>query len=172
MPHLDEHGVYKFIYPLEDGAFVFLDLDDYGRYIDWIFENPVRSIGQDLGIGIAHVTGEDIASAFTAVTGKPAVYQSIAPDVWANLAFKRLPQGPNTKHGWRSTTDSSTLTLTYGENFTNFFNLWKASKANEGLIKRDYQLLDQILPDRVRSVREWMERNDYTAEPKKVLKDR
>lgn len=171
MPQLDENGVYNFIYPLEDGAFAFLDLDDYGRYVDWIFENPVRSIGQDLGIAIAHVTGDEIAAAFTAVTGKPATYQSIAPEIWADMAFGGFPDGAKTKLGWRSTTDQSTLTLSYGENFNNFYNLWKGSKDNRGLIKRDYELLDHILPDRTRSVQEWMEKHHYTAEYKKVLKE-
>lgn len=77
------------------------------------------------------------------------------------MAFGTPPDGANTKLGYRSTTDQSTLTLSYGENF---YNLWKASKGNTGLTRRDYALLDHILPDRVRSAREWMERSKYTGE--------
>jgi hypothetical protein len=39
------------------------------------------------------------------------------------------------------------------------------------LLKKDYALLDKILPDRVKSLEEWMRKAEYTGESKSVLKD-
>jgi len=45
-------------------------------------------------------------------------------------------------------------------NFTGFWNLWKDSKGNEGVIKRDYALLDEIFPGRIKSAEEWFRSED------------
>jgi hypothetical protein len=41
------------------------------------------------------------------------------------------------------------------DNFTGFWNVWKY-----GIIKRDYKLLDEIHPNRIKSVEEWLRRED------------
>ena len=38
-------------------------------------------------------------------------------------------------------------------------------------MQRDYELLDRILPERVKSVKEWMLLTRYTGQPDSVLKD-
>ena len=38
-------------------------------------------------------------------------------------------------------------------------------------MKRDYKLLDEILPGTVRSVKEWMVKTGFTGAPASVLKD-
>ena len=42
--------------------------------------------------------------------------------------------------------------LTVKEDFTGFWNMWRDSGGNDGVIKRDYELLDKIHPNRIRSV--------------------
>ena len=59
---------------------------------------------------------------------------------------------------------------TYGQNFTAFWNLYKASGGNKGLIRRDYELLERILPDRVSSVEEWMRKTGYSGQRVELLK--
>ncbi|MDT5187708.1 MAG: hypothetical protein QOI29_5866, partial [Mycobacterium sp.] len=49
--------------------------------------------------------------------------------------------------------DKSTLSIR--DNFTGFWNLWKY-----GVVKRDYSLLDEIHPNRIRSAEEWFRRED------------
>jgi hypothetical protein len=49
--------------------------------------------------------------------------------------------------------DKSTMTIR--DNFTGFWNLWKY-----GIVKRDYALLDEIHPNRIRSAEEWFRRED------------
>ena len=80
-----------------------------------------------------------------------------------------MPDGTETKVGFRS---GNTVNQTFGENFTAWWELYRNSKGNRGVITRDYDLLDRILPDRIRSTEEWMRKVEYTGERKTVLKDR
>jgi hypothetical protein len=169
-PKAAENNGVAFYLPLGDGAMPLIYLDDLARYVHWAYQTPAQSNGLRLGIATAHVSGQDIASAFTAVTGRPAKYVDIPIGVWLEKAFGQLPNGVNTKVGYRTAHDSALL-QTYGENFTNWFNLYKASAGNTGLLRKDYALLDKILPDRVKSVEEWMRKAQYTGEFKSLLKD-
>ena len=45
--------------------------------------------------------------------------------------------------------------MSFRDNFTGFWNIWKY-----GVIQRDYALLDEIHPNRIRSVEEWLRRED------------
>jgi hypothetical protein len=46
-------------------------------------------------------------------------------------------------------------TMSFRDNFTGFWNVWK-----HGIITRDYALLDEIHPNRIRSAEEWFRRED------------
>jgi hypothetical protein len=124
----------------------------------------------DFEIATAHVAGSDIASAFNATTGKPARYVSLPVEVWHANTWTKLPKGADTKVGFLSIKDDEALLQTYGENFTNWWNLYKASAGNKGLIQRDYQFLDKILPGRVKSVEDWMKKENYTGERVAIVK--
>ncbi len=39
--------------------------------------------------------------------------------------------------------------------------MWKCSGGSERVVRRDYKLLDEILPDRVKTVGEWMRKSGY-----------
>ncbi len=45
--------------------------------------------------------------------------------------------------------------MSFRDNFTGFWNIWK-----HGIITRDYALLDEIHPNRIRSAEEWFRRED------------
>lgn len=45
--------------------------------------------------------------------------------------------------------------MTVRQNFTGFWNLWKDSGKNQGMIKRDYKILDEVHPNRIRTVEQW-----------------
>jgi len=40
--------------------------------------------------------------------------------------------------------------MSFRDNFTGFWNLWKY-----GIVNRDYSLLDEIQPNRIRSAEQW-----------------
>ena len=46
-------------------------------------------------------------------------------------------------------------TMSFRDNFSGFWNIWKY-----GVIKRDYALLDEIHPNRIRSVEQWLRGED------------
>jgi hypothetical protein len=173
-PKQAEDGTWVFTVPLADGAMPLIHLADLARFTLWAFENPEKSSGLELGVATEHVSGALMAEAFTSVTGLPAKYNAIPIEAWVKLAFSHLPKGPDTKIGARGkgAIEDDTTFMTRGENFTNWWNLYQASGGNKGLIQRDYKLLDEILPTRVKSLEEWMKRVDYRGEQKNVLKDR
>lgn len=168
-PSEESDGTMVFQIPLDDGAIPFIHLGDFGRYVDWAFSNPDQSSGLDFGIATAHVSGEEIAQAFSRHSGKPTKYVNIPAEAWNAVAWKSLPNGRDTKIGFQTYKDGNLLGMSYGDNFANWWNLYKASANNQGLIQRDYEFLDRILPDRVKSLGEWMDKVGYTGEKEDVL---
>jgi uncharacterized protein YbjT (DUF2867 family) len=160
-------------FPAGDGSFIFsvplgnakvplIYLEDYGQYARWLLDNPARSNGFELHVGTEDIAYNDLAKAFTEVTGKKAVYKEVTLDEYFKLPI--FPE-PEAKIGATSNPNDSTL-FTYRENFSGFWNTWK-----DELTKRDYALLDEILPTRVKSVKEWMTKTKYDGKPASVLKD-
>src|SRR2546423_6948894 len=90
-PKAAENDGVAFYLPLGGGAFPMIHLGDIARYVHWAYQTPAHSNGLRLGVATAHVTGEDIASAFTKVTGKPARYVDIPISKWLETAFAELP---------------------------------------------------------------------------------
>ncbi|OIW35568.1 NAD(P)-binding protein [Coniochaeta ligniaria NRRL 30616] len=172
-PVFQEDGTAVFQIPLgEEGEMPFVSLVDFGWYIDWVLSNPDKSRGLDFGIAIEHAGGKTLAAAYTAATGKSAIYRDIPAEAWNSVAWANLPQKGQTKVGFLSVKDPNALIQTYDEDFAKWFNLYKASTGNKGLIKRDYGFLDEILPSRVKTMEEWMKREGYTGEKIAVLKRR
>ena len=170
LPSKGEDGVYRFQLPIGQGAVPFIHLDDFARYVSWIYSNPARSNRMLLGIATAHVSGPELATAFAKVTGHKAEYVDLPAESWVEVAFKNLPQGKDTKVGISGVKDPNALLMTFGENFINWWNLYKASAGNKGLIRRDYDLLNSILPDRVKSAEEWMRKIGYDGTKRQVIK--
>lgn len=164
-PALDADGTSVFPLPLgPTGAMPLVSLDDLAWYAKWMFEHPKLSAGLKLGIAIAHVTGAEIAAAFEAVTGKKARYE----DVPLEKALAKLPQG---KIGHKASPGFDDPTLrTTAEHFGPWFNIFRDSGGNTGCWKRDYELLDEIKPDRIRTLEEWMRKVNYDGKPKRVLR--
>ncbi|KAJ9616440.1 hypothetical protein H2200_000158 [Cladophialophora chaetospira] len=172
LPQKGDDEVYRFRLPIGQGAVPFIHLDDFARYVPWVFTHPSESNGLILGIATAHVSGPELARAFTAVTGKKAEYVDLPTTEFIQERLGNLPKGVDTKVGIASVKDENALLMTFGENFTNWWNLYKESADNKGLIQRDYALLDHILPDRVKSAEEWMRKVDYNAEKREIIKTR
>ncbi|KPI36851.1 NmrA-like family domain-containing protein 1 [Cyphellophora attinorum] len=162
LPDPKDPATMVFAVPLGDSRCPLIYLRDYGRYARWLFDNPDRSNGLELHVATEDIAWKDVAAAYTAVTGKPAVYKDVTLDEYFKLGI--FPE-PDRKIGQAAAGEDSTL-FTFRENFSGFWNTWKAE-----LTKRDYNLLDEILPSRVKSVKEWMELTGYDGKPRSVLKD-
>lgn len=155
-----------FAAPLGDGAMPLIALEDLGWYGRWIFDHPERSNGMTLKASTEHVHWKDLARTFAELTGRKAVYKDITLDEY----FASGVLNPEAKVGHSADHDDDTL-QTYRQNFTGFWNMFKASGGNVGNSRRDYGFLDEIYPGRIRTVGEWMKKKGYTGKAGSVLKD-
>ncbi|KAK2592748.1 hypothetical protein QQS21_009552 [Conoideocrella luteorostrata] len=155
-----EDGVVTWRVPLgQEGAVAHVDLDDCGYYVRWLFDNQARANGMDLEVAIDLVSYHDLAAAFEAVTGHPARYIDTSLDeYWAHgpLGSGSRPAGYNADEG-----DAATMSLR--TNFTGFWNLWKHSGGNAGVVRRNFELLDEIHPGRIKSAEEWFRREEQRS---------
>jgi hypothetical protein len=146
-----EEGVVTWRVPLGEGAVVHVALEDCGYYVRWLFDHQERANGMDLAVAIEHVRYADLAAAFQRVTGHPAQYiDTSLEDYFAGplKAAADKPAGYNADPNDKST-------MSFRDNFTGFWNMWK-----HNIIERDYALLDEIHPNRIRSAEQWLQRQD------------
>jgi len=148
-----EDGVLTWRVPLGTGAVVHVALEDCGHYVRWLFDHSERANGMNLEVAIEHVRYADLATAFERVTGHPARFVDTSLDAYfAPLAaVADLPAGYNADPADKST-------MSFRDNFTGFWNLWK-----HDIITRDYALLDEIHPTRIRSAEDWLQRWEQRA---------
>ncbi|KAH7219661.1 hypothetical protein DER44DRAFT_805522 [Fusarium oxysporum] len=148
-------GVVTWAVPLADGAIPHVALDDCEHYARWLFDNPERSDGLDLEVAIDHITYHDLAQAFQKVTGKPAQFIDIPLATY----FDHLPLKGTVPAGYNADpNDPATMTIV--QNFTGFWNMWRNSGGNKGVIKRDYKLLDEIHPSRIRTAEDFFRKEE------------
>ena len=151
-----------FAAPLGAGKCPLIYLEDYGAYARWIFDTPARSNGLELHVATEDIGWRNLAALFAELTGQKSVYKDVTLDEYFELGT--VPN-PDAKLGHSADPNDPTL-LTYRESFSGFWSTWK-----DNLTRRDYNLLDDILPTRVKSVREWMERTRYSGKAIPILKD-
>ncbi|KAI1772696.1 NAD(P)-binding protein [Hypoxylon cercidicola] len=151
-----EDGVATWRLPLNDGAIPFVSLDDCGYYVKWLFDDPERANGLDLKVAIDHVGGKELAAAFEKVTGRPARFLNVGFDDYFRQVWAFDPEHPA---GYNAD-PSDPATLTQRQNFSGFFTCWQHSGADSDISKRDYKLLDQIYPGRIKSAEEFFRREN------------
>lgn len=140
-----------------DGAIPHIALDDCGYYVQWLLEHPDEADGLDLEVAVEHVHYADLARAFEKVTGHKARFIDVDWDTY----WREGPMavGAARPAGFHARLDDP-ATMTIKENFTAWWNLWRASGYNKGVIRRDYELLDRIFPGRIRTAEEFLRRTD------------
>ncbi|MEZ0365028.1 NmrA family NAD(P)-binding protein [Mycobacterium sp. pUA109] len=150
-----EDGVLTWRVPLGNGAVPHVSLEDCGYYVRWLFDHPERANGMDLEVAVEDVDYAELAAAFEKVTGHPAQYVDTDLDTyWTNGPLSQIA---NTPAGYNADpNDKSTMTVR--DNFTGFWNLWR-----HRIVKRDYALLDEIHPNRIKSAEQWFTRQDQSA---------
>jgi NmrA-like family len=147
-----EDGVVTWRVPLGEGAVPHVSIEDCGYYVRWLFDHPERANGMDLEVAIEHVKYADLAAAFEKVTGHPAQYVDTDLDTyWNDPLLKMFADAPA---GYNADPEDKS-TMSFRDNFTGFWNMWK-----HGIIKRDYDLLDEIHPNRIRTAEQWLRRED------------
>ncbi|KAL6813050.1 NmrA family protein [Trichoderma sp. SZMC 28013] len=135
-------------------------LDDIGRYARWIFDHPERSTGINLQVSSVSTTWDDIVKAFNNVTGQKAEHKRLT----IGEAVDLYP-GNDMLLGQGFDPHDPTL-LSVGQNFSGMLTMLASGKVLDLI---DYELLDDVLPDRLRSVEDWMRKTKYTGEHKEVI---
>jgi hypothetical protein len=167
-PKKNVQGIYQFIAPLGSGHVVLIHLEDLGLYACWLFDHRKEANGLNLEVATEHVSWPALVAAFIKVTGKKAEYLDVSSEDYFNRYYPAGTKVVDRKIG----SDRKDPTLqTWRQNFGGFWNMWKYTRANGGNITRDYALLDRILPQRVRTVEDWMRKVGYDGEPRRLLKD-
>ncbi|OTA01192.1 hypothetical protein A9Z42_0014640 [Trichoderma parareesei] len=158
-PTKDDNGVYVFRMPIEaEGAMAMVGLADFAWFTRYMFEHPKKFEADLLSVGIDHVSGNAIASAFTAVTGEAARFEPLPLSEVAKT-------WPDTKIGLAGSPGYDDPTLkTMAGHFVPWFTIWQESGGNKGLWTKDYERLDKIHPGRIRSIEEWMRSVGYSTE--------
>ncbi|KAI1392533.1 NAD(P)-binding protein [Hypoxylon trugodes] len=146
-----EDGVVTWRFPVGDGAMTYVALDDCGPYVKWLFDHPELSNGLDLEVAIDHIRGAELARAFEKVTGHPVRFVDVSLDEYFGKGFGLDPSGPA---GYNADLNDP-ATLTIRENFSGFWNLFRHSGGNKGVLQRNYKLMDEIHPNRIRSAEEF-----------------
>lgn len=161
---LQESGVYDFRIPIGDGIIPYVCLDDLGYYVRWVFEHPEQSAGLNLEIAVEDVSLKQIAEVFTAVTGKPAKGTNVTIEEW--FQETGLPETATQHKMGSSTSPNDSSLLTFEQNFSAWWRIYQNSEKDTelGLCKRDYALLDEIYPGRIRSLKQWMEKVGYDGD--------
>jgi hypothetical protein len=150
-----EDGVVTWRVPLADGAVPHVALSDCGYYVRWLFEHPDRASGMDLSVAIAHIPYAELAAAFEKVTGKPARYIDTKPEDF----FTAMGPMASRPAGYNADLKDP-ATMTFHQNFSGFWTIWRHSGGNEGVVRKDYALLDEIHPNRIRSAEDWFRMED------------
>jgi uncharacterized protein YbjT (DUF2867 family) len=73
--------------PMGDKKLASIAAEDIGKCAYGIFKKGKELIGKDVGIAGEHITGAEMASAFSDILGKKVVYNSISPDTYRGFGF-------------------------------------------------------------------------------------
>jgi uncharacterized protein YbjT (DUF2867 family) len=164
-PRKAEDGVYEFRMPVKDGAIPYVHVDDLSYYVRWIFEHPEEAAGLNVGATIEHVSLDKLVDAFVQVVGKPARAVSPEIDDWfAEIGWDKFA---DLKVGVRTLREGDPSMVSVKDSFSNWWRLYQRSGGNKGLIRRDYAMLDRIHPQRISSVKAWMEKVKYDPDEKR-----
>ncbi|KAL6815168.1 hypothetical protein J3E69DRAFT_358990 [Trichoderma sp. SZMC 28015] len=152
-------GIYVFRMPIgSEGAVPFVALADLAWFARYILQHPQEFKGDLLSIAITHTSGDMVASAFTAVTGEPARFEPLS-------LLEVAKTWPATKIGTAGSPgfDDPTL-MTMAGQLVPWYTIWQESGGNTGIWTKDYNRLDRIHPNRIRSIEQWMRVDGYSTQ--------
>ena len=137
-------GTFVFAAPMGDGHMPMIALADIGFFARYAFDHRALTSGQELKVASEVVGWEDVVSAFTKVTGHPAVFKRLSIEGWMDLfdaATRRTPFGGGP--------------LTFEENFSGWWRLYR-----DDVIQRDMAWVREINPGGY-TLERWMRENRY-----------
>jgi len=86
-PKKGPDGVLGITLPMGDKRLSSMAVDDIGKCAYGIFKKGREYIGKTVGIAGEHLTGAQIAAAFTKALGRPVRYNDVPPEVYRGFGF-------------------------------------------------------------------------------------
>jgi uncharacterized protein YbjT (DUF2867 family) len=91
----DDDGELVLAMPLGDKKMPSIAVDDIGLCALGVFRQVCTTMGQTIGIAGAHLTGAEMAAAFTKEFGREVRYIDVAPEVYRTWDFPSAPELAN-----------------------------------------------------------------------------
>ncbi|KAJ7737237.1 hypothetical protein DFH07DRAFT_985622 [Mycena maculata] len=107
-----------------------------------------------------------VAEAFERATGKKAVAKDVSQDVWFEAAKARRDPDAKQPTNIPVTSAGDDTRFTFRQSFGAWWNIWKALRLDVEAINEAQELADEVYPDRLKSVEDWMRATGYTGEAK------
>ena len=73
--------------PMGDKKLPGMAAEDIGRCAYGLFKDPKKWIGERVGVAGGHLTGQDMAMAFSELLGQPVTYNAVEPEVYRSFDF-------------------------------------------------------------------------------------
>ncbi|MDC3961948.1 NmrA/HSCARG family protein [Polyangium jinanense] len=86
-PQRDGQGRLTLTLPMGTAKLPGIATEDIGRCAYGVFERGPAMIGQRLGVASDHLTGSELAAAFSAIAGEEVRYHAIEPEAYRRLDF-------------------------------------------------------------------------------------
>jgi uncharacterized protein YbjT (DUF2867 family) len=86
-PKQGPDGKLAIIFPMDDKKLPGIGAEDIGRCAYGIFKKGREFIGKTVGIAGEHLTGAQMASAFSRALGREVVYNAVSPEVYRGFGF-------------------------------------------------------------------------------------
>jgi uncharacterized protein YbjT (DUF2867 family) len=80
-------GVLAITLPMGDAKLPGIAVEDIGRCAFGVFKAGPAGVGRSIGIAGEHLTGSEMAAAFTELMGRPVRYNAVTPDVYRGFGF-------------------------------------------------------------------------------------
>src|SRR5687767_11121546 len=86
-PKRGADGTLAITFPMEDKKLPAIAVEDIGKVAYGIFKRGRELIGKTVAIAGEHLTGDELAAAFTAALGQEVRYNSVPPEVYRAFGF-------------------------------------------------------------------------------------
>lgn len=86
-PKKGPDGKYYITFPLDDKKMAGIAAEDIGKCAYGIFKRGKELIGQTIGVAGEHLTGKEMADAFTKALGKEVLFNNVTPETYRGFGF-------------------------------------------------------------------------------------
>ena len=154
LPKILDDGTRVFAAPLGKGHIPIITLSDLGHFARYIFDHPDQTAGKDIEVASDYLAWDDLAAAFTEVTGLPALYQPVTYSQWlAAHPWKDAPVAVEDPGG-----------MSFADNFRAWWKLFE-----DDVCTRDMEFCRRLHPG-LQDIATWIRATGYDGRPKPLLK--